>query len=99
MEREADILKAKSRMRDLLSRRGIKRGIRIHQQAAEDTLQRLRSLEGICGNCENMRLEFFTADNKNMVEVHCCRGHKPLKLYADTLFGQEADCPDLVPRE
>ena len=99
MEREADIFRAKTIIRHLLSHRGIKRGMRFHQQAAEDTTHRLRSLEGICGNCTNMRLEFFKADRKQMVEVHCCRGHKPLNLYADTPYGQDADCPDQIPRD
>ena len=99
MEREADIFRAKARMRHLLSQRGVKRGVRIHQQAAEDATHRLRSLEGICGDCKNMRLDFFTADNKKTVEVHCCRGHKPLNLYADTPYGQDADCPDQIPRD
>lgn len=99
MEKEADILRAKATMRDLLSRRGVKRGVRIHQQAAEDTLQRLRSLEGICGNCQNMQLEFFRADDKDMVEVHCCKGHRPHRLYGDTPFGQKPDCPDFAPGE
>lgn len=99
MEREAAILRAKATMKGLLSRRGVKRGMRIHQQAADNMMQRLRSLDGICGDCKNMRLEFFTAQGKKLVDVLCSRGHDPVEVYADTPFGQEADCPDLNPRD
>lgn len=99
MEREADILKAKSRMRDLLSRRGVKKGVRIHQQAADNMMQRLRSLDGICGDCKNMQLEFFTSEGKKLVDVLCLSGHDPVQVYANTPLGQQAECPDLIPRD
>ena len=99
MEREADIFRAKARMRHLLSHKGVKRRMRFHQLAADNMMQRLRSLDGICGDCRNMQLEFFTAEGKKLVEVNCCRGHDPVELYAATPLGQEADCPDQSPRD
>ncbi len=94
MERETRINSAKRRFKKLISQQGVKRNARFHQQAADDTLHRLRSLEGLCGHCENMELEFYIVDRKKVAEVHCRRGHNPVELYGNTPLGRRAECPD-----
>ena len=66
--------------------------------AFEDNINRLRALEGLCGQCVNLRLRFGRVDGKNVVDVLCNKNHNPVNLYDNTLMGQEAICADFDKR-
>jgi hypothetical protein len=94
MEREKQIIKAKQVLRDL-SAGFVRRHKRMHDQAAEDNINRLRALEGICGNCQNLIIRFPQRDGRNRVTLECKKGHFPGHLYGETPMGKEAVCEDL----
>ena len=94
MEREQEIVAAKKVLRRFLSLKSKRhiRGARIHRQAAEDNHNRLRALDGLCGQCVSLRLKFRRVDAKDVVAVLCNKQYSPLDLYDKTLMGQEAAC-------
>ena len=94
MERDRQISRAKEVLRDLMARYA-KPHQRIHKQAAEDNVNRLRALEGICGSCTNLGLEFLHIDAKDRVVLKCTKGHIPSVIYWKTPPGEEAVCRDL----
>ena len=94
MERDRQISKAKGVIRSLMGRYD-KPHTRIHKQAAEDNVNRLRALEGICGRCTNLDLKFLHIDAKDRVVLKCTKGHIPSALYWKTPPGEEAVCKDL----
>lgn len=69
-----------------------KPGSRIHNQAAEENVHRLRALEGICGSCNSLVVEIDRQDNRSVVRLRCASGLDPLELYRGTPFGAEARC-------
>lgn len=94
MEREPQIIEAKRTLHRLLSLPGKPhtRHIRMHRQALEDNLNRIRALDGICGRCKNLKLRFGRVDGKDVVAVLCRRQYMPMKIYENILMGQEASC-------
>lgn len=99
MESEARIIEAKRRIRKLANDIGSKRGARIHQIAWEDNENRRRSLEGLCGGCDNMRIELFSSNGRDRVKIVCTTGNNPAKLYYNTPLGTSAECGDHTPPE
>ncbi|OGM06607.1 hypothetical protein A3E15_02100 [Candidatus Woesebacteria bacterium RIFCSPHIGHO2_12_FULL_42_9] len=94
MEREQEIVAAKNVLRSFLRRGGKHHmhGVRIHRQAAEDNLNRLRALEGLCGRCVNLELRISRLDGKDIVVVGCRNGFIPSELYFNTPMGKTAEC-------
>ncbi len=93
METEQRIKRAKEVVRGLLGRYG-KPHHRIHSEAALDNVNRLRALEGLCGNCQNLELKFGDKDGKEIVTLFCAKKHFPTALYENTPLGESAHCPD-----
>ena len=93
MERDRQISKAKGVIRSLMGRYD-KPHHRIHKQAADDNVNRLRALDGICGRCINLELTFSHIDGKDRVVVKCSKKHIPSALYWKTPPGEEAVCKD-----
>ena len=75
------------------------RGRRYHRSAAEDDLQRLRALEGLCGHCERVMVKVVKVDRRMRTAIDCQAGYSPLDLYYNTPMVEEADCPGFTPRE
>ena len=91
MEREQRIATAKETVHRLLGRYS-KPHSRIHDDAALDNVNKLRALEGLCGECDNLKLEFPRKDGKDRVFLDCSKGHSPLALYENTPLGEQASC-------
>ena|SRR3989344_3585072 len=98
MRAEQDITEAIKVLKRITARKG-KRGVRIHQGSAEDAGQRIRALEGLCGDCSNLTTEFTFFDGKPRVMLRCAAMNSPIELFRRTPFGQEAQCKDFRPRE
>lgn len=64
--------------------------------AKEDTVNRIRSLEQDCGGCANLKIEINNRGGMQMVSLRCTQGRSPLDLYRKTDLGQPSNCPDLV---
>ena len=97
MESEKRISEAKRKIRNFNSRRE-RRGRRVHENVYEDNKDRLRALDGICGDCANFKLGFKHFDGKDRILLRCKKNNSPLQLYRDTPFGQLATCQDFTPR-
>jgi len=97
MSKEAQIESGIEAVKTLLRRHG-KKGHRIHMEAAEDNMNRLRALEGICGKCKNINVEIIPRDGKKTATIRCKKGHSPLNLYYDTPLGETPNCQDYTPR-
>ena len=93
METEQQVSKAKDVVRDLLARLS-KPHHRIHGETAEDNVQRLRALEGLCGGCANLNLRFGRKDGKNIATLGCEKGFSPVALYGGTPLGEKAVCKE-----
>ena len=93
METEQRIFAAKETVHRLL-RRYSRPHHRIHEVAALDNVNRLRALEGLCGDggCANLKLEFVHRDGKDRVVLGCSEGYYPSVLYENTPLGEEASC-------
>lgn len=97
MARERDIERGKRVIKNLLRRRS-GRNPRFHRGAAEENLHRLWALEGICGNCQDVKIKIFPKDGKKVTDVDCKAGHSPMDMYFKTSMGEDPDCPDFSPR-
>ena len=93
METETRISQAKEVIRSLLARTS-RPHKRFHDSAASDNVNRLRALDGICGRCINLELEFRRKDGKRVVVLDCTANHIPSAIYDKTDYGKEAHCDD-----
>lgn len=96
METEQQITAAKQVLRRLQARY-THPNARMHSPAAEDNVNRLRALEGLCGNCANLELRFSRRDGRDIVVVGCSKGDFSAALYERTPLGEEASCADHAP--
>ncbi len=66
---------------------------RTHDGSMEDTVNRMRAIDGICGSCDNLKLE-TTRDfiGRQTVSLRCLSKYSPLGLYRKTGLGQKPDC-------
>jgi len=92
MAGEREVSAALSRLRALQSSAS-KRGAHTRDNARVMNVERIRALEGLCGNCVNLDLTYTKKDGKNVVQVGCKRGLNPQTLYMNTPLGQKAECP------
>lgn len=98
METEKRITQAKEVIRHLLARTS-RPHKRFHDSAASDNVNRLRALEGLCGHCVNLEIEFRHRDGKKVVILNCSKeGRFPSALYDGTPYGKEAHCDDFEKR-
>lgn len=97
MESESRISRAKQLLRRFNFQRG-KRGRRVHEYVYEDNGDRLRALDGICGHCRYLKLQFKHIDGKETAILFCKKNHNPLQLYQNTPLGHSANCPGFVPK-
>lgn len=65
----------------------------------EDNANRLRALNGICGQCEHLTTKFKKRDGKTRVILKCDAKKSPLALYQKTEIGELPDCPSYTPLE
>ena len=91
METERQIAAAKEAVHRLQGRIS-KPHHRLHSNAASDNVNRLRALEGLCGECVNLELKFARRDGKDVVILGCSQGYSPVALYGNTPLGEEASC-------
>ena len=91
METEQRIFVAKETVHRLL-RCYSKPHSRIHDDAALDNVNRLRALEGLCGECANLKIGFARRDGKDRVALGCSKGFSPSALYGNTPPGEKASC-------
>mgnify|MGYP001206084617 CR=1 FL=1 len=87
MARNSWIEQAAAILRKSGSRVG-KRGSRIHDDAAEDNVHRLRAIDGICGRCVNLSIDV----QPGKVLLRCQKGRSQLDLYRGTPLGEQAQC-------
>lgn len=97
MATEREIADAKEVLRSL-QRQHTRRHGRVHDDAADDNANRLRALEGLCGECVKLKLYFDNKDGKDVVALGCRKRHSPLTLYRNTLPGVEASCDGYAER-
>ncbi len=71
-----------------------KRHRRVHMDALEDNSNRLRAINGLCGDCVNLRAYKKFQQGKERISLHCEVFHNPMDLYRNTELGQKAECPD-----
>ncbi|MFH1863575.1 MAG: hypothetical protein ABIJ85_01505 [bacterium] len=91
METEQRIAAAKEVLHRLQGRYS-KPHSRIHDDAALDNVNRLRALEGLCGECDSLKLGFPHRDGKDRVALGCSKGYSPSALYENTPLGEQASC-------
>lgn len=90
MAERGEVNKALEILRD---RRPGKNGYgRTHSNAMQDNVDRRRALEGLCGRCPALIIDFNETDGKQSVSLRCLKGFKPLMLYYNTPIGKEAKC-------
>ncbi len=91
---EKDLKEAMDRLRKHQNHIG-RRHNRFHIESMEETVYRMRALEGICGQCDNLLL-LQTRDSigKKTVKLICHAGHSPIDLYRTTDLGKVPFCPD-----
>lgn len=68
-----------------------KRGSNVSRSETEDNRQRLRALEGVCGECKKFTIRY---DARNRVMLDCLKGNSPIDLYRNTELGRLAACLD-----
>ncbi|MFV1917458.1 MAG: hypothetical protein ACC618_03200 [Patescibacteria group bacterium] len=97
MSKERDIHRANKVLRKFRSRIGSRRS-RIHKDTMESNLQKQNALDGLCGDCKNLKIKIRGGGVARSVELYCTKKHIPVELYAGVPLGQKADCPDSTPR-
>lgn len=75
-----------------------KRGKRIHIQAAVENNARIAALEGLCGQCRNLKLRFGFKDGKEIAALICKKNYSPLELYENVPFERPTSCPGFNPK-
>lgn len=97
MAKERDVRRANKVLRDFRSRIGNRRS-RIHKEAMWSNMQRQRALDGLCGDCKNLKIRIRGRGIARGVQLYCTKKHLPVELYAGVPLGRKADCPDYTPR-
>lgn len=69
-----------------------KRHVRIHIESTDDNANRLRALEGICGDCQHLLIEPNLTGTRKGVGLRCTEGISPLNLFRDTELGEIPQC-------
>lgn len=69
-----------------------RRNQRLHGNQQEKNVQQMRALEGLCGNCTNLKPLLSQASPNASVELRCSANLSPVNLYRNTPLGQEAIC-------
>ena len=73
------------------ARSASKRGNRIHKDTLDDNKQRMRALEGICGDCPNLRIEYRRRLYREVI-MRCEARQSPIIIYKNTDLGQVPNC-------
>lgn len=97
METEQRIAAAKEVLHRFLGRY-THRHSRIHDETALENVNRLRALDGLCGECTSLKLQFDHNQGKDLVGVGCNKGYSPVVLYDNTLPGEQASCDGYAKR-
>jgi len=93
MAREIDIVGANSVLRKFRSRLG-KRRQRIHIDTAMNNVNKQRALDGLCGDCKNLKILIWGKGQSEGIQLICKKGRSPVYLYSEVPLGEEANCPD-----
>ncbi len=96
MAKERDIRRADKVLRGFRSRIG-KRNSRIHKDTMSRNLQRQRALDGLCGDCDILKIGIKGRGVAERVELDC-KENTPIELYAGVPLEQEPDCSGYTPR-
>ncbi len=96
MANERDIRRAGKVLRGFRSRIG-KRNSRIHRDTMWRNVQRQRALDGLCGDCNDLKIRIKGRGVAKGVELNCPE-NTPVELYTRVPLGQKADCSDYTPR-
>ena len=65
---------------------------RIHHDSLFGNANRIRALEGLCGQCIHLQLSKEHFDGRQRVDINCSKGLSPVSLYANTPLGTNASC-------
>lgn len=67
---------------------------RYHKEARQANVARMRAIEGLCGQCENVTMrEIITAGSRQKgVQLGCLARCSPLELYLQTPLGEIPSC-------
>jgi len=97
MAKEWEVLVARSVLREF--RRKINsKNVRVNRATLENNNYKLRALDGICGNCQNLGIQISDNGNFRGVSLSCIKRHNPIELYASTPLGETAKCSDVGPK-
>lgn len=96
MAKERDIRRANKVLRAFRSRIG-KRNSRIHRDTMRRNLQRQGALDGLCGDCDILKIRIKGRGVAKRVELNCTE-NTPVELYAEVPLEQEPDCSGYTPR-
>jgi hypothetical protein len=69
----------------------------IIPQTAEENGQRIRALDGLCGDCAFLKVEIVEHKGRKRVALECFRNNSPVGLYRRTPLGEVAECSDFSP--
>jgi hypothetical protein len=97
MATDLEVRDARSVIRHLQSR-STRRHSRVHSGADDENADRIRALEGKCGHCVYLVLNFNHQDGRDIVKLRCREGQEPVTLYQNTDLGKEANCPKFKER-
>lgn len=92
METEQRIAKAKEVVSEQFGLHG-KPDKGIDESTAFYNVIKMRALEKLCGHCNHIELELRRRNGRERVALGCSKGHSPVALYENILFGEEAFCP------
>lgn len=70
-----------------------RRHSRAHSETLDENRHRLRALEGLCGECPNLNVEFQLGYIGRITKIRCAAGLSPLNLYKNTDLGVFPLCP------
>lgn len=66
---------------------------RLRASEQEKNSSQMRALEGICGECVNIRPFLYRSKPHDTVALGCRRDFSPINLYRNTPLGEKAFCP------
>lgn len=91
MERAQEIKKA-IKISKKISVNFAKRRSRVHSDALEINSFHRRALEGLCGRCRHININFSHKDGNDTAALGCAMGYSPRGLYRETSLGEKAVC-------
>jgi hypothetical protein len=90
---ERDINKAKKILRRWRGQIG-KPGLRQHNETRQNNLRKADALDGVCGSCQHLVINFHGWGRSKSVQLCCAKGNSPEVLHMDADIGVWPHCED-----